>query len=220
MAFNLIRKEFLLTRKSIGIFWGLCVLSPLMMILVLGESTQPDRIAPLVFLYMAVMANLSFMQTAATEEEKNPKATALLCAAPYSRKSYVVSKYICFLIFCCGCIATYTITSMLFPRLHSLSVTEALIAFFLGTFLYSVFTPVALKYGMAKARIVFTVSILAISLGPTIMVRLFHPDINYVLTLLQNPPALLTPVIFGVIGIVIFLLSMAISIRIFSKKEL
>jgi len=40
------------------------------------------------------------MQAVATEEEKSQKATALLCAAPYPRKSYVIAKYICPDVFC------------------------------------------------------------------------------------------------------------------------
>ena len=38
------------------------------------------------------------MQAVATEEEKLQSATALLCAT-ISQKSYVVAKYICYLIF-------------------------------------------------------------------------------------------------------------------------
>lgn len=99
MIANLVKKDFLLVKKSIAAFLGISILVPLLVIILMRNTTQVQGIGMFVFLYMVILIELSFMQAVATEEEKSPKATALLCAAPYPRKSYVVAKYICYLIF-------------------------------------------------------------------------------------------------------------------------
>ena len=173
-----------------------------------------------VFLYMVILMELSFLQEVATEEEKSPKATALLCAAPYPRKSYVVAKYICYLIFYGACIAIYSIIAAVYSGLGFLNVVEALAVFLVGAILYGVYTPVAIKYGITKARLVFIVAILLISLGPTLIVQVLHPDMNLVLSLMQNISSVIVPIILGVAGVGVFLISMLISVRVFEKKEL
>ena len=182
--------------------------------------TQIQGMGMLVFLYMVILMELSFMQAVATEEEKSPKATALLCAAPYPRKSYVIAKYICYLIFYGVCVAVYSIIAAVYPGLGFLNIMEALTVFLVGAILYGIYTPVAIKYGITKARLVFTVAILLISLGPTLVVQVFHPDMKLILSFMQNTSNITAPIILGIAGIGVFLLSMIISVRIFVKKEL
>ena len=145
---------------------------------------------------------------------------ALLCAAPCPRKSYVIAKYICYLIFYGACVAVYSIIAAIYPRLDFLNILEALTVFLVGAILYGIYTPVAIKYGITKARLVFTVAILLISLGPTLVVQVFHPDMKLILSFMQNTSNMTAPIILGIAGIGVFLLSMIISIRIFVKKEL
>lgn len=159
------------------------------------------------------------MQSVATEEEKSPKAIALLCAAPCPRKSYVIAKYICYLIFYGACVAIYSIIAAIYPRLDFLNILEALTVFLVGAILYGIYTPVAIKYGITKARLVFTVAILLISLGPTLVVQVFHPDMKLILSFMQNTSNMTAPIILGIAGIGVFLLSMIISVRIFVKRS-
>ena len=99
MLANLVKKDFLLVKKSIMAFLGISILVPLIIIILMRNMTQIQGMGMLVFLYMVILMELSFMQAVATEEEKSPNATALLCAAPYHRKSYVIAKYNCYMIF-------------------------------------------------------------------------------------------------------------------------
>lgn len=220
MIANLVKKDFLLVKKSIAAFLGISILVPLLVIILMRNTTQVQGIGMFVFLYMVILIELSFMQEIATEEEKSPKATALLCAAPYPRKSYVVAKYICYLIFYGACIAIYSIIAAVYSGLGFLNVVEALAVFLVGAILYGVYTPVAIKYGITKARLVFAVAILLISLGPTLIVQVLHLDMNLVLSLMQNISSVIVPIILGVAGVGVFLISMLISVRVFEKKEL
>lgn len=61
---------------------------------------------------------------------------------------------------------------------------------------------------------------LLISLGPTLVVQVFHPDMKLILSFMQNTSNMTAPIILGIAGIGVFLLSMIISVRIFVKKEL
>ena len=220
MIANLVKNDFLLVKKSIAAFLGISILVPLLVIILMRNTTQVQGIGMFVFLYMVILMELSFMQEVATEEEKSPKATALLCAAPYPRKSYVVAKYICYLIFYGACIAIYSIIAAVYSGLGFLNVVEALAVFLVGAILYGVYTPVAIKYGITKARLVFIVAILLISLGEPLIVQLLHPGIYWVLSLLRYISSVIVPIILGVAGVGVFLISMLISVRVFEKKEL
>ena len=220
MLANLVKKDFLLVKKSIMAFLGISILVPLIIIILMRNMTQIQGMGMLVFLYMVILMELSFMQAVATEEEKSPKATALLCAAPYPRKSYVIAKYICYLIFYGVCVAVYSIIAAVYPGLGFLNIMEALTVFLVGAILYGIYTPVAIKYGITKARLVFTVAILIVSLGPTLIFQVFHPDMNLILSYIQNTSNVTVPIILGIVGIGIFLISMTASIRIFVNKEL
>ena len=220
MIANLVKKDFLLVKKSVAAFLGISILVPLLVIILMRNTTQIQGIGMFVFLYMVILIEVIFMQAVATEEEKSPKAMALLCAAPYPRKSYVVAKYICYLIFYGACIAIYSIIAAVYSGLGFLNVVEALAVFLVGAILYGVYTPVAIKYGITKARLVFTVAILLISLGPTLIVQALHPDMKLVLSLMQNISSVIVPIVLGVAGVGVFLVSMIISVRIFEKKEL
>ena len=97
---------------------------------------------------------------------------------------------------------------------------EALTVFLVGAILYGIYTPVAIKYGITKARLVFTVAILIVSLGPTLIFQVFYPDMKLILSFIQNTSNVTVPIILGIVGIGIFLISMTASIRIFVNKEL
>lgn len=73
MLANLVKKDFLLVKKSIMAFLGISILVPLIIIILMRNMTQIQGMGMLVFLYMVILMELSFMQAVATEEEKSPK---------------------------------------------------------------------------------------------------------------------------------------------------
>ena len=219
MIANLIRKDFLLVRKNIAYIFGLLVLMSFLIEILSRDSERTYNIGSFAFLYMASLADLSFMQTVAAIEEKSSKATALLCAAPYPRRSYVIAKFISYLFFCVGCIVVYSFTALILPRLNFLNLTDALLSLLVGVILYGMYAPITIKVGAVNARFVVFFAILFIAFAPTVLVQLFHLDMNSVFLLLQNLPAETPSILLGA-GILVFLLSMIISVRIFEKKEL
>lgn len=217
MIANLVRKDLLLVKKTAAVFIGVSILVPLILIF---NSAQMAGAGIVACLYMVILTEIFFMQSVAAEEEKSPKAVALLCATPYSRKSYIIARYICYLSFYGGCLAIYTIIAAIYPRFGFLNITEALTVFLASAILYGVYTPITIQYGIAKGHLVLAVAILLVSAGPTLLAQLFHPDLRRIIELLQGTSTLMVSVVVGVSGVVMFMLSMIISIRIFSKKEL
>lgn len=217
MIANLVRKDLLLVKKTAAAFLGVSILVPLILIV---NSAQMAGIGIIACLYMVILTEIFFMQFVAAEEEKSPKAAALLCTTPYPRKSYIIARYLCYLIFYGGCLAVYSIIAAIYPRFDFLNLMEALTVFLASAVLYGVYTPITIKYGIAKGHLVLAVAILLVSAGPALLAQLFRPDLRYIIELLQNSSTLMISIIIGVSGILIFILSMIISIRIFSKKEL
>lgn len=117
-------------------------------------------------------------------------------------------------------IGIYSIIASVCAKLDLLNITEALIVFLAGAILHGIFTPVSIKYGITQGRLVFTVAVLLLSLGPTLVVRVFHPDMKAALSILQQASTVTGPIVLALAGIAVFLFSMMISIRIFERKEL
>ena len=217
MVANLVRKDFLLVKKMAAAFLAVSILVP---IILMVNAAQMAGIEIISCLYMVILTEILFMQSVAAEEEKSPKAVALLCAATYSRKSYIIARYLCYLIFYGASLAIYSVIAAVYPRFNFLNVTEALTVFLISTVLYGIYTPIMIKYGATKGQLVISAAILLVSMGPTFLVRLFHPDLHHIIEFLQGSSNLMTAIVVGISGVVIFTLSMILSIRIFSRKEL
>lgn len=126
MVANLVRKDFLLVKKMAAAFLAVSILVP---IILMVNAAQMAGIEIISCLYMVILTEILFMQSVAMEEEKSPKAVALLCAAPYSRKSYIIARYLCYLILYGACLAIYSMIAVIYPRFDYLNITEALTVF-------------------------------------------------------------------------------------------
>ncbi len=221
MIGNLVRKEFLLARKNLAIIFAVIALALLVMFFVLfSEDTERSHhIGSPALLYIAIFADLAFMQTVAAIEEQNPKAVALLCAAPYPRRSYVIGKYISYLIFCVGCIAPFSFMALILPGVTSIHPADVMIFLFIGMVLYGIYAPVVMKFGVIYARYIYLFSILFLSLAPSFLVRFSGMDMDAIVSRAQELPAQTAPILAAA-GVIFLLISMLLSIHIFERKEL
>lgn len=92
--------------------------------------------------------------------------------------------------------------------------------FLVGAILYGIYITVVIKYGTTRAWLVIFITILFISLGPTLVTQVFRTDVKLILSFMQRVPGTMISAILGVAGVGVFLISVIISIRIFVKKEL
>ena len=73
MISNLIKKDFLLVKKSVAAFLGISILIPLLVIILLKNTAQIQGIGMFVFLYMVILMELSFMQSVATKRARKQR---------------------------------------------------------------------------------------------------------------------------------------------------
>ena len=216
MLLHLIKKDILIAKNLVLIMALIVIAIPLFFIFAIPVST-----GLLPFLYMVILTEIILLQSISALEAKNPKATALLCATPYTRKSVVVAKYIFFILLFAFCYFAHTILSLVLDPASVLNLTSIMTVLLCGVIVYSVYMPIEIKYGNIKARFVFMIIILLFSLGPMVFTN-FLSGIDFT-GLLETFFALNTIArcsALTALSVLVFGISMAISMRFFSNKEL
>ncbi|HHV09419.1 MAG TPA: ABC-2 transporter permease [Clostridiales bacterium] len=212
--FNLIKKDFLIVKKLSYITMGAIILIPVFISIV-----APSAPEILTLLYMVIMGTIMLLQAISQEEEKYPKASALICSTPYSRNSYVIAKYLAFFAIFVYCYIIDTLVKVIFNRGALLGINSILLVLFAGVIVFCIYMPVEIKYGAVKARYLFSAIIIMFAMGPAVIKNLFS-NITFDLSFLEKLPSVIMPLILALGCIVIFTVSLISSLRIFSNKEL
>lgn len=212
--FDLIRKDFLIAKKFVFISMCVIIAIPLFVALI---APSVSGIIP--FLYMIIIGVLILLQTISNEEEKYPKAAALICATPYTRKTYVTAKYAGFFLVFIYCYIVKTIIDLIIRPDSLLDLNSVLLALLIGVIVYCIYMPFELKYGVVGTKYIFEVIVIVVSAGPIIFTRLFS-NIEIDTSFLQTIPAGVISVALAVVSILVFAISLCISINIYSKKDL
>lgn len=216
MFLHLVKKDILIAKKLVLITMFLMIVIPLFFMCFVPELSGFP-----VFLYMIIMIEIMLLQSISQLEAKNPKAPALLCAAPYTRKAFVKSKYVLFILLFAYCYIGHTILALIINPLKILDLTSLLCVMLCSVTIYGIYMPVEFKYGAVKARYFSSAIILVLSLGPTIFLNLFS-SINFseILKSIESIPAAVKYITLSLLSILSFITSMVISMRIFANKEL
>lgn len=214
MILNMVKKDLLISKSMSFITMAVIIVIPIA-IMVLGVPIP----AIIPFLYMVVIGVIILLQGISQEESKYPKAIALLMAAPYSRNSYVVAKYLLFILIFGYCYLVNSLTALLIRPDHMLELLDVLIIFFIGALIYSIYMPVELKYGFSKAKYIFQVVILSVSMGPALLVNIL-PHFTLDFSFLSHLSVNLLIGVAAVASIIALGTSLVLSMRIFTKREL
>ena len=216
MLVHLIKKDILLAKK----------LAFVTMLMVIAIPLFIGRIAPALpgffsFFYMLIMTEIVLLQNISVLEAKSPKVPAFLCATPYTRKTLVRAKYVFFILLFAYCYVVHTLESLITNPSNILDLTSILMVLLFGVSIYGIYMPIEFKYGVIKARFVFMVVILGLSLGPTMFANLLA-EIDYA-RLSESMAAISVTVtcsVLALLSVLFFSISMTISMRIFANKEL
>ena len=101
MIFNLIKKDILIVKKYVLIMFAAAVFIPPFML-----WRAPEYTGIFGFILSTIFCVLMLLQYVSLKEYQFPKAATLLCAAPFSRKMMVLSKYIfCMAIYVACCVS-------------------------------------------------------------------------------------------------------------------
>lgn len=88
----LIKKDVFLVKKYLLVIFVICVAFPIFI-----NYNATSLMGLTAFLITAIFAVYMALQSVALAETKYPKAEALLCASPYTRKYLVVARYLFFM---------------------------------------------------------------------------------------------------------------------------
>ena len=210
MLLQLVKKEFLIVKKYVLLMAAVCILFPIFLL-----WRMPEFAGIFGFVLVTVFSILMLLQYVSLKETQYPKASALLCALPFSRKHIVLSRYIFCIVIYFSCCLIFGIEALLFPTLQNVSYRIPIVLFLLVSLCLSIYLPIQYKVGYEKTKLFFTVLIMATPVG---FAQLMKKGIN--LKFLSNiHPTLL---LFGslIISTMLLVISSILSIKIYSKTEL
>lgn len=212
MLFSLVKKDFLIVKKYVGIMLIVSFLIPPIML-----WRTPEAAGAMGFTLTIIFSIFMLTQYVSLKEHQYPNAATLLCATPYPRRLIVLSKYLFCLVIYVVCCLIFGIDTLIFPKLGTFDIRMAVIIFFTVTVFLSVYFPALYKLGYEKTKFVFVLVIMA---SPILFAALFKPE-NKIKFDFLNTVSITMLIIFGiVISLIIFSISAILSIKFFEKSDL
>ncbi|MEQ2466899.1 ABC-2 transporter permease [Niallia sp. CLA-SR-H024] len=169
------------------------------------------------FLISVIFTEFMLYQYVSIAEMKYPKATALLCGTPYSRSMLIKARYAFLLLIFTYCYVAYTVLALFVPKVEYLTLLSTLTALLISTILFGVYTPIQYKLGYERTKYFFSIVIVA---TPFILPALSNVDIRLDFIELSAMSMLAKCLILIVAVIAILCISLIVSIKIYSKKDL
>ena len=209
--FHLIKKDVLIVKKYVLLMLVFAVLIPLFML-----WRIPQYAGVLGFMLSVNFCVLMLLQYVSLQEYQFPKAATLLCAAPYSRKMIVLSKYIFCIITYVVCCLIYGIETLVIPGLGSCDIKLFAIMFFITSVFIGLYLPIQYKLGYEKTKFAFVVVIMAFPFILPQLMKMENVNLDF-LSLLSS--------IFAYVGITllslgILMISTLLSMRFYSNADL
>jgi ABC-2 type transport system permease protein len=212
MLFHLVKKDFLLVKKYLLLMMALPIAIPIFIMIQLSQVLGLTA-----FLISVIFTVFMLYQYVLMAEMKYPKAEALLCATPYSRSTLVKARYAFIILPFAYCCVAYNVLALIFAKIEYLAPFNYLITLLISVILFGVYTPIQYKLGFEKTKYFF---ILLIMVTPFLLTLLIRANIKPDFTGLSAMPLFVQYLIPIVAIIAILFISMNISIKIYSKKEL
>lgn len=214
MLFHLVKKDCLIIKKYLFLMMLIALGMPLFIL-----WRMPEFLGFTAFLLTVIFVELMLTQSVSLMETKYPKASALLCAAPYPRSALVKAKYLFTVLIFAYCYTAYSIESWLLPRIKHLSPFSVITVLLIVTIIFSIFEPMQYRFGYEKTKYFYMIVIMAAPfLLPTVVKTISSANLDFRgFNLLPPFAQYLIPVICIVI---IGFISLVVSIKIYSKKEL
>ncbi|MCU5132322.1 ABC transporter permease [Bacillus thuringiensis] len=215
MLINLVVKDIMLVKKYFSILLVFAAIAPIYLStqLKLNDGGLIGFLLTVVF-----MEHILFGTTSKFEDQY--KGATLLCATPYTRSAFVKAKYLFLLVvFLCASIIRM-ITSIIIPSgIENLSINALGITFLVVSILFGILLPFQFKFGFDKTRMIsFIFVFLTPFVAPTLIKEIQLSHLNFTLPL--PFPSIIMAWMPCLISIVISIISMIISLKIYAKKDL
>ncbi|CEH30233.1 ABC transporter permease [Aneurinibacillus migulanus] len=216
MLFHLVKKDLILAKKYLLVMLIFAVVAPIFFYSKLRFSNGSFASFLITVLFMEyILFNMVSMQ------EDKYGGSALLCTTPYTRNGVIKAKYLYVLVIFIGCFLLYNLATAIgssigLARLNTYSVGIALLII---SVFFGILIPIQTKFGYEKTKYIFFILIF---LTPFILPAIieWYQSTNFNINFSLSLPQTVKVWMPFVISILIGLISMFISIRIFSKKNL
>lgn len=211
---HLVKKDFLLVKRYL----------PLTVLLAFGIPLFIFWQVPTLMGFTAFMMTVIFtvyfpLQSVSLAETKYPKATALLCVAPYTRITLVKARFLFLFILFVLCLFAYTILSLLVPQINMPGAFDLLLTLFIFSIIWGIYLPMLYKLGFEKMKYAMIIVLFASSfLLPYAVKLLTNSRMNFNVVTNFPLPIKYTALIAVIIAVVT--ISLFTSIKIFQTKEL
>ncbi|MBC6971626.1 ABC-2 transporter permease [Bacillus sp. Xin] len=212
MLLHLVKKDILLVKKYLLFTLLIVIAIPLFIM-----ARIPEFLGFNAFLISVIFAEFMLYQYVSMAEMKYPKATALLCGTPYPRSMLIKARYAFLLLIFAYCYVAYTVLALFVPKVEYLTLLSILTALLITTILFGVYTPIQYKLGYERTKYFFSIVIVA---TPFILPALSKVDIKLDFSELSAMSMLAKCLILIVAVIAILCISLIVSIKIYSKKDL
>ncbi|KOS28574.1 ABC transporter permease [Bacillus anthracis] len=215
MLINLVLKDFMLVKKYSLILLIFAAVAP---IYVSSQIQLND--GGLVGFLITVLLTEHILFSTISKFEDQYKGAALLCAIPYTRNTFVKAKYLfLFIIFICISIIRIIISIIMPSGIEKLSVNALGITFLILSILFGILLPIQFKFGYDKTKFIsFFTCFLIPFVAPTLIRGVQSIHIDFTITF--PFPQITQDWMLCFISLVISLVSMIISLKIYAKKDL
>jgi hypothetical protein len=215
MLYSLVKKDFILAKKYLIFLAIFAVAAPIFITAKMDFSSGSF----LGFFVIALLVEYSLFGTVSMLEEKY-KGSALLCATPYTRNALVKAKYIFILVTFILIYIIYTITAFVVPvGIVKLNIYTFGISLLIITIYFGVIMPIQYKFGYGKTQYIsYAIIFLSPFVIPSIFKWLQANNISFHFTI--SLPEAIQNIVPYVFALLIGVVSMILSINIYSKKDL
>ncbi|MGN4702522.1 ABC-2 transporter permease [Bacillus cereus group sp. MYBK195-1] len=215
MLINLVVKDILLVKRYFFILLVFAAIAPIYLStqLHLNDGGLIGFLLTVVFMEHILFGTIS-------KFEDQYKGAALLCATPYTRSAFVKAKYLFLLVvFLCASIIRMIISIIIPSGIENLSINALGITFLVVSILFGILLPFQFKFGLDKTKMIsFIVVFLTPFVAPTLIKEIQLSHLNFTLPL--PFPSIIMAWMPCLISIVISIISMIISLKIYAKKDL
>lgn len=206
----LIKKDILIAKKMWLVVMLLTLLIPLFIRFTGGDIAIPSGV---VLSMMSILLSMMIFTSIDQEEDKYPKAKALLTTVGYSRKLQIMHRYILMAVFFLFCALVIFVESLLVTGLAPVTFMDLSLATFAFAFVSSLYLALTTTLGTRASQFV----IFAISMGPVLISKF---EIKIDLSFFQRIHPALLATGFLIAAVFVVSLSLIISLAAYRKKDL
>lgn len=221
--YYLVRKEFLVQKKMFLFAFLYSIFAAIVFEEMLPGGGALYMIAPYVTIYLLVLSACGY-------DDKN-KVDIILNSLPVTRTEIVLAKYVSMVVFAIVGIGFAVIVGGIgiytgFPRIERfISINDILVVLIGGLLFTAIFFPLYFKFGMEKMRIVNIVLFMLLFFVPNIITSYVAENPNsgvvkWSLSIINETPTTILKMGSLLAIMIIFLLSLFLSTKIYKNRDL